>query len=619
MSKKRRKERSTEGEVFDLREDEEKWQRFAPEATDILEITELKGVKDLPEARGSFWVDEVLYKDLDGTALQVACLSGGDNASTPLLTQIFNRRKQRLHLCARDDCQLEGFGGHTIRVQHFLQEAYNTGYLDPQVGRALQRRRRELSKKKGKGGVGEEEQSDPEAGAPGERPAPAGRELTEERRALNRAEGGEGGEGVWQEPQAEEIAEEEARERGESRLPATGPGSPKELRDALGKMRRRLGHGPGPSRDSEVKHGGKAFDAFGPAVEGSRRRALRSGRREETGRPDDAEEASRGGILKSSKRHDKKEKSRDGPKGVQKDLVTKAARGAPAAKEKKEKKESSKTAIALVQTLAHGLGLKVQSQKKNTEQKRKVRFKDEAKEKESSGEESKDSETGSSGTSSQELSPEEIEKSTPPLERMSQKRSGSVLKMFVEHMSESLENLDEGTQAHGGSVTGGVSGIKHWHLVLKPLLGTKTRDAREVYCLLQALDHLRGGALDQLGDLLAARVMAIHQATADGGSWKAAKHMEIRPLEATSAAKTNVILQARRFAKVADKALGVEPRRQWWGSNKGASWWAEDGEGGKESKGRSKGKKGKKGKKKEGGKDWKAAHETGAEKPDKAA
>ena len=144
---------------------------------------------------------------------------------------------------------------------------------------------------------------------------------------------------------------------------------------------------------------------------------------------------------------------------------------------------------------------------------------------------------------------------------MSQKKRGSVLRLFVQHMRESLQNLDEGEMVEPESVVGGVSAIKYWHLIVKPQMTGRMKEAREVYCLLQALDLLRGGQLDQMGDLLAARIMAIHQSVSDGGSWRAAKHLEIKPLETTSASKTSVVLQARKFAKIADRAQGIQPTR----------------------------------------------------------
>eukprot|EP00913_Durusdinium_trenchii_P003428 g3175.t1 len=162
-----------------------------------------------------------------------------------------------------------------------------------------------------------------------------------------------------------------------------------------------------------------------------------------------------------------------------------------------------------------------------------------------------------------ELEQKEKDKSTPPLERMSQRKAGSVLQAFVNHMRELLQNLDEGSLVPDDSVIGGVSAVKYFHLQIKPAIGAKSREAREIYCLLQGIDLLRSGKLDQLGDLVAARAMAVHQSVTDGGSWRAAKHLEIRPLETGTAANTSLILQARKFAKVSDRAAGLTPTRPW--------------------------------------------------------
>ena len=210
-----------------------------------------------------------------------------------------------------------------------------------------------------------------------------------------------------------------------------------------------------------------------------------------------------------------------------------------------------------------------------------------------------------------------MEKVTPPLERMSQKKAGSVLKLFVQHMRESLQNLDEGEAEETRSVIGGVSATKYWRLIVKPQMTGRMKEAREIYCLLQAIDQLRAGQLDHLGDLLAARVMAIHQSVTDGGSWRAAKHLEIRPLETASASSTNIVLQARRFAKLSDRALGIAPRR-WQQTGRGGKPWFEEDDGFREGKGRGKGKKGrgKGGKDKSQSKDWRQSQEPPPNKSD---
>ena len=153
---------------------------------------------------------------------------------------------------------------------------------------------------------------------------------------------------------------------------------------------------------------------------------------------------------------------------------------------------------------------------------------------------------------------------------------------------------------------GGVSAVKYFHLQIKPTMGAKSREAREIYCLLQGLDLLRSGKLDHLGDLMAARAMAVHQSVTDGGSWRAARHLEIRPLETGTAANTSLILQARKFAKVSDRAAGLNPARTWVPRpyGKGSKDWGDEADSYRDFKGKGRGKKGK-GKGDKGKKPWK--------------
>ena len=92
--------------------------------------------------------------------------------------------------------------------------------------------------------------------------------------------------------------------------------------------------------------------------------------------------------------------------------------------------------------------------------------------------------------------------------------------------------------------------------------------------------------------------MSLHQSVIDGG-WQAARHLEVMPMEDVSAAGSNVVLQARRHARLQAKALGGEGPSSWrppqkgkaGGRGKGGSW--ADFEWGSNSKGKSKNHKGK--------------------------
>eukprot|EP00435_Cladocopium_sp_Y103_P075243 s43_g55.t1 len=112
------------------------------------------------------------------------------------------------------------------------------------------------------------------------------------------------------------------------------------------------------------------------------------------------------------------------------------------------------------------------------------------------------------------------------------------------------------------------------------------------------MDLLRRGDLSHLGDLLAGRFISLHQASLDG-SWTAARHLEVLPLEEGSAASTPVVLAARRHARTAAKALGLDSGGAWKGGAKGRgnkgknSNWGDHDWTPSNNKGKNKGQKGK--------------------------
>ena len=434
-----------------------------------------------------------------------------------------------------------------------------------------------------------------------------------------------GAEGEWREHPGEEkeVEDEPYEERektrgGEDHAGGVAKSSKAALTQALGNLRKRLGIEKGTERKGGHGAGGErsvVIDAAPASSAKAKAQVKMRGQPEE--KIEDDVMALRGTTMSSSKKGQTEKKERPGG-GVLMELVNKAAKRPKELKEDKKESKSSKTAMALVQTLAKGLGVKKFQGKSigGLKKKKKKKKKKDGDEPEDSSEgdhsgssPTKSSETGSGDSSEENLERLEMAKATPPLERMSQKKKGSVLKLFVQHMRESLQNLDEGEAVEAQSVVGGVSAIKYWHLIIKPQMTGKMKEAREIYCLLQALDLLRGGHLDQMGDLLAARIMAIHQSVSDGGSWRAAKHLEIKPLETTSASKTSVVLQARKFAKIADRAQGLPPRR-WSPYGKGGKTWFDEEDGTADGRGKGKRRKGKgKGKNKGGMKDWRENQE----------
>lgn len=195
-------------------------------------------------------------------------------------------------------------------------------------------------------------------------------------------------------------------------------------------------------------------------------------------------------------------------------------------------------------------------------------------------------------------SEEELE---APLRKKAKNRPGSILTLLVEHAREQLDqsSMVSLPSKEGGSVVDGVKLTSYFQILLKAKLVGAMAQQREMYHLAVCMDLLRQGKLSGLGDALAARFLCLHQSVLDG-NWSAARHLELYPLEESSAAGTSLILRTRRHAKLAAKAQGLD-----WGNYRGGYGRGRGGkgyydttgaEGGdhKGKKGKGKGKKGNK-------------------------
>jgi hypothetical protein len=167
--------------------------------------------------------------------------------------------------------------------------------------------------------------------------------------------------------------------------------------------------------------------------------------------------------------------------------------------------------------------------------------------------------------------------------------------MLLQH---ARSQLDQGAKvqvqdAESLTMTSGVRMGSYFAICVRPQVGNAMAQARELHHIAQAIDLLRQGDLDLLG-------MSLHQSDIDG-SWATARHLELLPLEEGTAAGPEVVLEAKRHARLAAK---LEPADQWsWGNSgkgkggrgKASSWHDSYGD----QKG--KGKKGAKGKGKQKG------------------
>ena len=214
--------------------------------------------------------------------------------------------------------------------------------------------------------------------------------------------------------------------------------------------------------------------------------------------------------------------------------------------------------------------------------------------------------TSSSGSSEAKEEAETSEESDleAPMKKRSKNKPGSVLSLLTEHIRMQMEQ-DALTEVpkEGRQVTSGVKVVSYFNQHVKPSFLSHQKELREMYTLGSALDLLRAGDLPRLGDALSARFIAIHQALIDQ-NWQTARHMELFPLEDSSAASASLVLASRKHQKLVERVQGKGSNPGWstWtpkGRPKGRGDWYDQGEG------QTKGKKGKGDRKGKGkGKQW---------------
>lgn len=208
---------------------------------------------------------------------------------------------------------------------------------------------------------------------------------------------------------------------------------------------------------------------------------------------------------------------------------------------------------------------------------------------------SKDGGGPSESSSSSESSSYEDEESSSesdlkaPLQRKSAKSPGSVMKMLVHHCQEALDQSSAVAVEEKSAVTSGVKLVTYFNLLVRPHFPSTSRDMKEMYMLAVALDLLRCGKLQEVGDALASRFLAVHCAASEG-NWSAAKFLEMYPLEVMQSAPTELLLKARKHHRLIQKSQGVEQNSWAPRYNPGGNW---KGGGKDEEKGKGKGKKGK--------------------------
>ena len=324
-------------------------------------------------------------------------------------------------------------------------------------------------------------------------------------------------------------------------------------------------------------------------------------------------------------------------KGMQNQLALRAAK---VAEEKRERKRHSKRSsdrslgkqlIDLLVAKRRGRGGREGGGSGRDSKEKKRKKKEKKKKRKGGGSDDSDSPmnglTDSSGGSwdggseSEESTSSGDKDLDPPLRKKARERPGSVLRMLLNHARTQLDQSSKVSLAATSDqdVTEGVKLASYFAICVRPTMGNNLGPIRELHHLSTAIDLLRQGDLTLLGDCLSSRFMAIHQAAVDG-SWVAARHMELFPLEDTTAAASSVLLETRKHARLAAKVAGYDAS-SWKGAGRGkggkygkkGSWdgqeWQKGGKDGKKGKSTEKG-----GWQKKQPDTWKDSKETPGEK-----
>lgn len=268
-------------------------------------------------------------------------------------------------------------------------------------------------------------------------------------------------------------------------------------------------------------------------------------------------------------------------------LATQAKRAQQKLRKKKKKKSSAKEKLS--EALAKIL---TKSSKKKKKKKRKRRVNAEGIIESYSGSSSSSSE---SAVDEEDSSEQDLE---TPMRKRSRDHPGSVLRLLTDHVRDQLQqSATTELEDTENSITSGVKVMTYFMLQLRPHFQGHQREMRELHHLSACIDALCRGDVATTGDALAGRFIALRQSMIDQ-NWLTAKHMEIFPMEESSAASTAMVLATRKHSKLVMKAQGYQPTWNPRGKGRGKGEWSSwndnkgdpKGEKGKGKKGKGKGK-----------------------------
>ena len=603
---------STMGDAF--------WETLEIVRGSIIEIDLAATNEAFPVGSKGLFVVMQVSVTVDRTVIaEVRSLGTGNPEVDGAFSSRFNRKRGRLHFCVSRPCT----HGDVSDVLHVTKvKLWSCRWEECPELTAIQKRA--IKKFLGGAAPGEDPEEEPPAGEPlaegpkGEpskrRPALRGRGVPK-RTPLKRPSGSR---------KVEAAVPAEGREPAKSRRSKKSreDGIPEESRERLKKSLADL-----KERVTGIR-GPAVADLVGPVEESSGDSVV------PVDSPSEPGELMSGASLKrleSRVKKPRKEKEKvkdkrrsDGPskksaamkaledtsvgslRGPQSQLVRQAL--VVSHNEKKERKSRpEKASMELAQILTKTLKGKDRRKKKDKDKKKKK-----GKKRRRSGKDSdpssSDGETSDSSLScpssargSWDKSSDSEDELEAPLRKKAKAHPGSILTMLVEHAKEQLDQSSMvGIPEEGGSkVTQGVKLTSYFQILLKAKLAGAMPQQREMHHLSICMDLLRQGRLSAVGDALAARFRSLHQSVLDG-NWVAARHMELYPLEESSAAGASIILKTRKHARLAAKAQGYDPGNfgKSYGRGRGGKgkydYWNQDGadqkgKKGKNAKGKGKG------------------------------
>ena len=585
-----------EGKYYCI-EFEDEWNAICPKRGWIMEVTNpyIHGIADC-SGEAAFLVRDVRVGERMSMVVEVKSLGSDNPEVSKFLSANFNRKVGTLHMCTEGECYLEPEAAvHIQNVVLWQPENFNRSYVTPAMQRQIKKWLDGADNLTEEGESGKEKETGAAPPMPGEFPKKAPRA------------------GVLRNPGKDGKAEEKSDLK---------PGSTEDLRKRLGAVRSRL-----------QQEGGVVAPAGKVSV--PRARQLESEALLVTSSPEPSpsvlDESEHQRLLRKKARKEKRkaakqnkeleEKSKEtlrlssgslsqaaiqDIKGgtsstLQKQLAIRA-KNVSVNKEKeleteRKRKRDKDPGKRLVKILVDGLtGKKKKKDKDGERKRRKVKKEGDPYDPGDPGDSSDSSDSG--GSPLEESSSEKEKDLEPPLRRKSRKHPGSVLELLVKHASEKLDQTGKVATGEDGAeaVTGGIKIASYFNICVRPQIVGNLNQQREMHHLTNAIDLLRLGELGRLGDLLASRFMSIHQSLIDG-NWASARFMEMMPMEEMSAAGPQIVLDARKHAKMNAKLVNPDPTHSWKGGGKGkgkTSWSSASQDWQTDTKG--KGKKGGKGK-----------------------